>query len=242
MNEEFLKGWNYRIAYLKENGVSCLEHNEDLAADAELDRLRDALAAKEEAERCYADVVLSFDDAADQADNAKKELAESVAAIETWKEEAAYWKNQAGITLERADKLEVALRSIAGAVGEFADADGKNIVEKIEFLRKDYEERAEKAEGALCSMRERDKEATKLIMAVVGNSLLNDPIFERLLKRARAFYENPSVDTPCPHELAEKRLREEMERRVAEELRRELAHKSSTVTLRHYVREKEEKA
>jgi hypothetical protein len=35
-------------------------------------------------------------------------------------------------------------------------------------------------------------------------------------------------------------LREELERRVAEELRKELAHKSSRVTLRHYVRDDRE--
>lgn len=68
--------------------------------------------------------------------------------------------------------------------------------------------RAEELEGALCRARDRDIEAVKIIMAVVGNSLLNDPIFERLLERARAFYENPALAAPCPHEAEARRLRE----------------------------------
>jgi hypothetical protein len=42
--------------------------------------------------------------------------------------------------------MEATLRSIAGAVGEFASADGKNIVEKIDFLRKDYQEQVKNLE------------------------------------------------------------------------------------------------
>ena len=42
-------------------------------------------------------------------------------------------------------------------------------------------------------LEQRDKEAVKIIMAVVGNSLLNDPIFDKLLARARAFYDNDAL-------------------------------------------------
>ncbi len=121
-----------------------------------------------------------------------------------------------GITLSlkdmRINDLETALRSIAGAVGEFADADGKNIVEKIEFLRKDWEGRLAEKETQLCRARERDEEAVKLIMAVVGNSLLNDPIFTPLLKRSREFYENATPSSaPCPHEAEAKMFKERYE-------------------------------
>jgi len=41
----------------------------------------------------------------------------------------------------------------------------------------------------------RDKEAVKIIMAAVGNGLLDDPIFSKLLARAQAFYDN-AAPTP----------------------------------------------
>jgi hypothetical protein len=45
-------------------------------------------------------------------------------------------------------------------------------------------------DARLALLEKRDTEAVKIIMAVVGNSLLNDPIFSKLLARARAFYDN----------------------------------------------------
>jgi hypothetical protein len=45
------------------------------------------------------------------------------------------------------------------------------------------------ADARLALLEKRDTEAVKIIMAVVGNSLLNDPIFDKLLARARAFYD-----------------------------------------------------
>ena len=47
--------------------------------------------------------------------------------------------------------LNHALRSIAGSVGEFAHADGKNVVEKIDFLRDDWKYQVESMEKYVVS-------------------------------------------------------------------------------------------
>jgi len=68
-----------------------------------------------------------------------------------------------------------------------AEADKyKEAYETVQILKEGVSEANE-------GLRERDAEAVKIIMAVVGNSLLNDPIFDKLLARARAFYADAAL-------------------------------------------------
>lgn len=121
-------------------------------------------------------------------------------------------------------EAEAALRSIYGAVGEFADADGKNVVEKIEFLRKDHEQRvANLEEYMLKGVAFRDELQAQLCVAREAIQALLTMMARggppRKLDDALSWRQNDelaqemaldalSSSAPCRHEAELKCLRE----------------------------------